>query len=220
LPDYEALAKLYLLPPDGEGKSLMEIGSIYGVTDVTAGHWIKEHNLTQDATARLSFHQRNHPKKKIPAPPKTDLESLYLMSPYGKGLSQDQIAEIYQVSRPIVNRWLSGYGMIAPHSERHSARMSGKNNPAFKTGDSTRYLKRQLVEREGAKQCVWCGTTDGIEIHHIDHDRENNNLENLTLLCRYCNMLEAYLWALVQNERANVVISEGEITITFNKPKG
>lgn len=38
------------------------------------------------------------------------------------------------------------------------------------------------------KKCAICGKTTGaIDIHHIDHNYNNNNLQNLEYLCRSCH---------------------------------
>ena len=59
-----------------------------------------------------------------------------------------------------------------------------------------RALRRYLIDQNGAK-CMECGwdkvnTTTGmcpIELEHIDGNSENNNLENLKLLCPNCHSL-------------------------------
>ena len=46
-----------------------------------------------------------------------------------------------------------------------------------------------LVEALGG-ECARCRTTDGLEIHHKDRDRENNTVDNLELLCNGCHTEE------------------------------
>jgi hypothetical protein len=41
--------------------------------------------------------------------------------------------------------------------------------------------------------CWVCGTSEGLEVHHIDGDRSNNELENLTPLCESCHKLVHYI---------------------------
>jgi 5-methylcytosine-specific restriction endonuclease McrA len=38
------------------------------------------------------------------------------------------------------------------------------------------------------EQCVECGATEDIEVHHVDGDRLNNRLENLVPLCHGCHV--------------------------------
>ena len=55
-------------------------------------------------------------------------------------------------------------------------------------------LKMHLIKFRGHK-CESCGNTEWfnqpikLEIHHIDGDRTNNNLENLQLLCPNCHSI-------------------------------
>jgi len=35
--------------------------------------------------------------------------------------------------------------------------------------------------------CSICGSTENLELHHIDNNRENNDLSNIQLLCRNCH---------------------------------
>ena len=95
--------------------------------------------------------------------------------------------------------------------------MSGKNNPAWVNGNSNRYQKRKLRRSGLPEVCQWCGTEDNTEIHHIDHDRANHDLSNLTWLCGTCNKLEAYLRLLEQSGQAEVLKETNRITIKFDK---
>jgi 5-methylcytosine-specific restriction endonuclease McrA len=36
--------------------------------------------------------------------------------------------------------------------------------------------------------CVSCGSTERLEIHHIDRNRNNNDAENLQILCHSCHL--------------------------------
>lgn len=203
LPDRERLAQYYLLPPNGQGLSFEEIGKIYGVSDVTIRNWIIGHGLLEDGAKRQRYHRKKQVGPRIPRPPKSELEKLYQMPPNGEGLTQDQLAARYDVDRGTARRWLQFYNLLEPHSERHSKRMAGTDNPAYTNGNSQRYVKRQLAAIK-EKRCDWCGTTKRVEIHHINHDRENNDLDNLTWLCANCNKLEAQLWLLEQDDRATI----------------
>ena len=44
------------------------------------------------------------------------------------------------------------------------------------------YRKKCLSQKE--EKCKVCGKGEGIEVHHIDGDRANNNIENLIPLCK------------------------------------
>jgi hypothetical protein len=57
---------------------------------------------------------------------------------------------------------------------------------------SPRRIKKHLIEKHGNK-CWTCGITDWnnkkivMELEHIDGNSENNNLENLSILCPNCH---------------------------------
>jgi hypothetical protein len=51
---------------------------------------------------------------------------------------------------------------------------------------------RNIIKRRNIKQiCKNCGITDMrvLIVHHIDHNRTNNNIKNLKWLCRNCHYL-------------------------------
>ena len=50
-----------------------------------------------------------------------------------------------------------------------------------------RRLRRVVIERDGWS-CQRCGRHAPLEVHHADGDPGNNELENLTTLCRRCHI--------------------------------
>jgi len=46
--------------------------------------------------------------------------------------------------------------------------------------------KMEAVNRD--QQCRLCQTTAALEVHHIDHEPTNNQVDNLITLCRTCHM--------------------------------
>lgn len=82
---------------------------------------------------------------------------------------------------------------------------------------------RQVAFEHHGRECDDCGATHGIEVHHIDGDRTNNNPENLLPLCRHChsqlhrsglNGLEDEL--LPPEERPH--IDQGKTTFQISEP--
>jgi hypothetical protein len=59
---------------------------------------------------------------------------------------------------------------------------SGEANPNYTTGESS-YRPRALKHYKN--KCAKCSynNVDVLEVHHIDHNRENNKLSNLVILC-------------------------------------
>lgn len=46
---------------------------------------------------------------------------------------------------------------------------------------------REKALNAHGEECVNCGAEDGIEVHHLNGDREDNDIENLVPLCRHCH---------------------------------
>jgi hypothetical protein len=102
---------------------------------------------------------------------------------------------------------------VAPHKgatfsketrERISRAKSGPLNHGWKGGigylpygpEFNRKYKRLIRERDGYK-CVRCGMTQeehkakhrvGLHVHHLDHDKFNNDPSNLVTSCAACNV--------------------------------
>ena len=47
---------------------------------------------------------------------------------------------------------------------------------------------RQVIFERDNYTCTKCGRQGMFEVHHVDHDRTNNELDNLTLLCSKCHI--------------------------------
>ncbi len=43
---------------------------------------------------------------------------------------------------------------------------------------------REKCLEEKSEECVLCGSSENIEVHHIDGDRSNDDIENLIPLCQ------------------------------------
>jgi hypothetical protein len=66
---------------------------------------------------------------------------------------------------------------------------SGKNHPNW-TGGINAY-RHILLRSEQKRTCILCNIDDIriLSAHHIDHNRQNNELSNLTWLCLNCHYL-------------------------------
>jgi hypothetical protein len=75
----------------------------------------------------------------------------------------------------------------------------GENHPNWKDGSTSRpyrkgfnkKLKRAIKDRDNHK-CVICGvpeaeTIQGLDVHHIDYNKDNHNINNLIALCHSCH---------------------------------
>jgi len=66
---------------------------------------------------------------------------------------------------------------------------SRANHPNWTTGKAS---YKAVMKRSSLKcECVRCGRNDKriLSVHHIDHNRQNNNLRNLVWMCRNCHHL-------------------------------
>lgn len=67
----------------------------------------------------------------------------------------------------------------------------GYTLPHYKDGAGGSYRRRAL--REHGECCNSCGyvvCSSMLDVHHKDGNRDNNNLENLEVLCVWCHALE------------------------------
>lgn len=67
---------------------------------------------------------------------------------------------------------------------------SGSNNPNWKNGGGVKY--RQTAFNFYGKVCKRCGFDNelALEVHHIDKNRQNNDVTNLEVLCANCHRIE------------------------------
>ena len=64
----------------------------------------------------------------------------------------------------------------------------GKNNQSFSNSHTTARNINKLILKKDC--CEKCGSTKNLDIHHVDGDWQNNNLNNLMCLCRSCHIKE------------------------------
>lgn len=209
-PSREWLAAEYLLPPEGKGRTQPDISAELGVSDATLRKWINQYGLKQSGRDRLK-HFATMPKYETPS-------REWLLERYiEKDMSIREIAdEVGSSIAPVVG-WLKRYKIIKSPKQiagTHSKRMSGERNPAYLNGNSQKYVRRKLAEVK-PKVCNWCGTTARVQVHHIDHNRENNDESNLTWLCGTCNRIEADVYTLKQSGRAEVSFEGNILIVTF-----
>lgn len=72
---------------------------------------------------------------------------------------------------------------------RNKILFSGENNANWKHGKSA--YRRVLSEASKNKYCILCRITDSrvLVVHHKDHNRMNNKVNNLMWLCLNCHFL-------------------------------
>jgi len=99
-------------------------------------------------------------------------------TPWNKGLTTQD----HRVKRNVDNR---------TKTVKEKGTFALENNPRWKGGK--RAYKNIALKKHGRK-CMACGKEDErekyIHVHHKDHNRENNNAENLKVLCAKCHRVE------------------------------
>ena len=66
-------------------------------------------------------------------------------------------------------------------SGKAKSNLPGPTNQSWKTGISA---YRKLITKT---QCAYCGSTKNLLIHHLDENRNNNEVSNLIVLCKSCH---------------------------------
>ncbi len=199
MPDREWLENQFLTL----GKSQRRIAQEVGCNRWTVRAWTKYHNLQKP-----NFHPlRVNPGRDWLYHNYIDLNKTVC----------ELATELGCSTQPVMTR-LKEYGITKPKARlalNHSEKMSGDKNPAWVDGSSQGHQVNKLRRSGLPEVCQWCGTEDNIQVHHIDHDRANHDLGNMTWLCGTCNRLEAHLRALKQSGRAKVLMEKNRISIEF-----
>ena len=98
--------------------------------------------------------------------------------PWNKGLTKETSESVKKIS--ISN--LGKKGILSPSWQ------GGKSFEEYGV-EFNKEKKQQVLERDNYTcQCPDCkGKSSKLDVHHIDYDKKNNNLENLITLCRNCH---------------------------------
>lgn len=78
----------------------------------------------------------------------------------------------------------------------------GSKNPQWKGGISQSYYQR-ISSHSLEQKCSVCNSKKYLRVHHLDENRENNLLSNLTILCQKCHLN-------IHREREVNLVSETE----------
>lgn len=103
-----------------------------------------------------------------------------------KKMSQT-IKEQYKNGRIVWNKWLNESNPSVKKQgdalrKYHHNNKFGKDNSNYKTGIGMyKRLKEDIVF------CEICGSDENLEVHHLDKNRNNNELSNLIKVCRNCH---------------------------------
>ena len=195
-PPKDWLASEWLLPPRGSGRTAKDIGSDFGVSRSTVLKWLKGYGIHEDQWKRQSYFRTGNGISRLPVPPKDELAALYLMPPEGEGMTLEALSSRYGVNIITMRRWIRVHDLTQSFGKRQSQHMIRKMDESFKGHRGRMYARNVLIRSGRRRECEWCGSTDKLHVHHVDHDITNGDLDNLMWLCHYCNVIEANIWAL------------------------
>ena len=77
--------------------------------------------------------------------------------------------------------WVGRINTKAYKHAKFCSRSCANNRTAWWKINATQY--RTICFNHHEKQCVICGEEKIVEVHHLDHDKANNNPSNLIPLC-------------------------------------
>ena len=66
-------------------------------------------------------------------------------------------------------------------------------NPDYVPASRRAYHYRAVscIDKSGREWvCEYCGAYNNLQVHHVDNDYKNNNINNLKILCSKCHGLE------------------------------
>lgn len=93
------------------------------------------------------------------------------------------------IPKPCIIKYCPEPAYIRGRCKKHSKEANLRHNTAHKDYQTKDY--RRARERCLARcyyQCLHCGRTRKLHVHHIDANRLNNTDENLLVLCETCHM--------------------------------
>lgn len=105
-----------------------------------------------------------------------------------EGKTYQEIATINGCSVDTVGRRMKAHNIKSrPKSDYMIGNNHSKGSKNHRwDGGNDQYWKQVLVDKYGHK-CQVCSFDVVVQVHHIDENRQNNNLSNLVLLCPNCH---------------------------------
>jgi endo-alpha-1,4-polygalactosaminidase (GH114 family) len=75
------------------------------------------------------------------------------------------------------------------YKEKQRIKKLGRKNPNWKGGHSYTYYRKIYVPimKTLKQQCCMCGTNKKLIAHYLDGNYKNNNLSNISIVCRGCH---------------------------------
>ena len=90
-----------------------------------------------------------------------------------------------KTGKPNTGRFKKGQKPPKPFKNGHIPWNKGKRGGFLKSKSPQMYRGKALAVYDSC--CNGCNSEENIEVHHIDSDRKNDQLENLAILCSKCH---------------------------------
>lgn len=90
------------------------------------------------------------------------------------------------------NRYRDEYGRFVRLGEKHPP-MVLNNHHNWKNGKAS---YRKIAEMYHKKECFYCKNKKKLDVHHKDHNRNNNKPDNLRFVCRSCHLKKEHPYIL------------------------
>jgi hypothetical protein len=105
---------------------------------------------------------------------------------YGKWMTNKNKKHLFDLMKPKLRDFVLFKILKYADWDEYKKTVPKLNARARYTHGFTDKLKREIKKRDG-NRCQRCGRTTGLDVHHIDGDRFNNEPENLITLCKECH---------------------------------
>lgn len=111
--------------------------------------------------------------------------------------------------RPEVRKKISEHHADVSGENNPMHGIKGKESPNYKDGRS--YFQKAsyigiLLASGRDKKCEICGSTDNIDVHHVDGNHKNNTISNLMWVCRKCHNTKCHIIVRDRNGRVKTQI--------------
>lgn len=81
--------------------------------------------------------------------------------------------------------WRVSHGLIQkPGIGTGHNQSKGVDHHSYRNGTG---IFKRIAYAHHKKKCLWCGSKKHLCVHHLDHNPENNIIENMIILCKRCH---------------------------------
>jgi hypothetical protein len=120
-----------------------------------------------------------------------------------KNQPKNDICKLIEIKQSTLNKYLIKYEMwykgnpsrkgFSHIEQETSYKKYTEDGKSISASQLRKKLIKQGIKDEKCENCdlsEWMNKPIPLELHHIDHNRFNNNIDNLKILCSNCHMQE------------------------------